>query len=221
MAEEVRPYMYTHMRAREVDYGLSLRKRRTWYAEGSGQQAPPPGGSGAGDGSGLPEPEGAGDQQPPSGKTFTEEQVNNIVKQRLSDERRRTSGQYGDLTKLLEKAKAGEVSASVIADLQSKIEQYQRKEQKIDVAIEAGIPISIAGAIEGTTRDDMLRHAKQIQQDLRIASQPPPPQLDPFAGQLEGQKRAPSMSREEKGVAVKFGMTDAEYLANKKKLEGG
>lgn len=153
-------------------------------------------------------------------RTFTQEDLDRIIKDRLAQERAVINKRYGDLSELVEKAKKAESTEAVVKELQAKMAMYERQTAQIEVASEVGLPIAVYASIQGESKAEMRESAKAILKAIRESFQPPPPNLDARKGvtQTSSSSGGISLTPEEKATAKRFGISEADYLESKKKL---
>lgn len=134
------------------------------------------------------------------GKTFTQDEVNALVKERLDRAEKKWQEKYSnyysaddlaskteDLNKQItelgnslnaanDKANA---DAQTIADLEAKASKYETDSVKIRIALENGIPFELANKLTGTTEEEIRNDAKKMSQF--VASTPAMPMRNPEA----------------------------------------
>lgn len=110
----------------------------------------------------------------------TQEELDNIISERLKREREKLTKQFadydelkaknidlekqvGDLTKNLEDLKAGNGDfEKTISDLQGEVKSHKLSELKIQYALENGIPYNLATRISGEDEDSIRADAKSL-----------------------------------------------------------
>lgn len=103
----------------------------------------------------------AGDQQPnqEQSQSFSQEDVNRIVQERLQREREKYAD-YDDLKTAAERAQELEAQTQ---ELTAKVAEFESKEEHrklvADVAETAGVP---AGVLKGETKEELEAHAESI-----------------------------------------------------------
>lgn len=112
-------------------------------------------------------------------KTFTQEEVNSLIKERLDRAEKKYTGylspeeaeqkskgladQIASLTSELERSKAGAAdSAKTIAELQGKINKFENDALKVRVATAAGLSAELASRLTGTTEDELKADAEKL-----------------------------------------------------------
>ncbi|MCR4398940.1 MAG: DUF4355 domain-containing protein [Firmicutes bacterium] len=136
---------------------------------------------------GNPADAGQGNQdQQADKKTFTQEELDRIIQERLAREREKYKD-YADLKKAAEELKKlKESQMSEAEKLQAKIAEYERrlleKEReaaearvetlKMKVLDEMGLPKAWAGRIFGTTEDEIRKDADELKKLLGAAGKP-------------------------------------------------
>lgn len=157
-------------------------------------------------------------------RTFTQDEVNAIISQRLRDEEtritRRLSEQYGDLGTLAEKArKADELEAASLsetdrlrkeleAERSKTAEQVQKAQEaqlqalRLEVGAELGLTPTLAARLTGTDKEALKADATAILAELKIT--PRPPRLDATAG--TGDSGGPAVSDLGRDIAQRLGI---------------
>lgn len=117
-----------------------------------------------------PEDDDAGDK-PATVRTFTQSEVNALIKDRLAREREK----YADYDELKAKAQAAEGSQSQLdkieqqlAAMQTRAENAERETMRREVADELGLTPRQAKRLHGKTRDELLDDGKEMLEDLGI-----------------------------------------------------
>lgn len=124
----------------------------------------------------------------------TQEELDNIIKQRLERERIKIENDFKSQIQALEdekksiiqekdkalssvadlKAKAGEVEA-----LENKIGEYEKRELRRKVAYEKGIPFNLADRIQGDDEDSMKADADTLSEYFKSQTTAPMKNLEP------------------------------------------
>ena len=139
----------------------------------------------------------AGDQQPSQeqSKSFSQDDVNRIVQERLQREREKYAD-YDDLKTAAERAQELEAQTQ---ELTAKVAEFESKEEHrklvADVAETAGVP---AGVLKGETKEELEAHAEALKEILQNTTGPVIP----------GQEKRPQKieeSDEKKAVKGLFG----------------
>jgi len=140
----------------------------------------------------------AGEQQPnqeQAESTFSQEDVNRIVQERLQREREKYSD-YDELKTAAERAQELEAQTQ---ELTAKVAEFESKEEHrklvADVAETAGVP---AGVLKGDTKEELEAHAEALKSLLQNTTGPVIP----------GQEKRPQKieeSDEKKAVKGLFG----------------
>jgi hypothetical protein len=174
------------------------------------------------------------------GQQFTQADLDRLAGQTRSETRDRTlreiEGEYGDLKVLkgaaeeLQKLREERMSEQErreqrLTDLERQLEEQranatllEQSNLRLSVAVENQLPASLAGAITGSTRDEMSASAAKILEDIKsLGGERRPPAMDATAGK-PAPRGTPSLTNEERQVARRFNMTDEQYLANKKAM---
>lgn len=113
---------------------------------------------------------GSGEGNEPEPKSFTQEQVDQIVEKRLAKER----GKYKDYDKLKES------NAALRKQIDDAAAEKQHAEWVSEVAKDKGVPAEL---LRGGTKEELEAHADLLQAALHPASKPP---------QVRNQTGAPS-----------------------------
>lgn len=110
----------------------------------------------------------------------TQEELNEVLKDRLNrqkesieskyanydelvEENKSLKEQLSDTQNILEKNKADSDSFnSQIEELKGKLNSYELKSLKTDIALKNGIPYELASRLVGETEDDLLNDAKNL-----------------------------------------------------------
>lgn len=116
-------------------------------------------------------------------KTFTQEELNTVLKERLEREHEKWQKKYADylspddvknqteeLTKQIaslssqldEANKKSEGDTTTITELQGKIKKFETDAIKVKVASEYGIPTELAGRLTGETEEDFKKDAEAL-----------------------------------------------------------
>ena len=139
----------------------------------------------------------AGDQQPnqEQSQSFSQDDVNRIVQERLQREREKYAD-YDDLKTAAERAQELEAQTQ---ELTAKVAEFESKEEHrklvADVAETAGVP---AGVLKGDTKEELEAHAEALKEILQNTTGPVIP----------GQEKRPQKieeSDEKKAVKGLFG----------------
>lgn len=124
---------------------------------------------------------GSGEDNEPEPKSFTQEQVDQIVERRLAKER----GKYKDYDELKSKAmrldemenagkseldKLKESNAALRKQIDDAAAEKQHAEWVSEVAKDKGVPAEL---LRGSTKDELEAHADLLQAALHPASKPP------------------------------------------------
>lgn len=110
----------------------------------------------------------------------SQEQLDQVIKDRLARERESAQKRYADydelkaasetsakqisdLQKQLETAtKTGEASSKTIAELTGKVQHYETDSVKTKVALEKGLPYQMASRLNGSTEEEIRKDADAI-----------------------------------------------------------
>lgn len=103
----------------------------------------------------------------------TQEELDQIIQQRIERERKTIMAQYADydalktqVTDLTQKLKDEQTKHSdtvkQIADLQNKVHGYEVEALKTIVAQETGIPFALRGRLQGTTEAEIRKDAETL-----------------------------------------------------------
>ena len=140
----------------------------------------------------------AGEQQPnqeQAESTFSQEDVNRIVQERLQREREK----YADYDELKTAAERAQELEAQTQELTAKVAEFESKEEHrklvADVAETAGVP---AGVLKGDTKEELEAHAEALKSLLQNTTGPVIP----------GQEKRPQKieeSDEKKAVKGLFG----------------
>lgn len=149
-----------------------------------------------------------GKQAETTGKTFTQAELDAIVKDRLdraaakskadtdkarADEQRKAAEQQGEYQKLYEAAKA-ELTAA-----EQKAQALELATMRRDVAEKLGVPAALAGRLQGTTMEELEADAKAL-----VAALPKP--------------TAPNLNAHGGGLPPSSGMSEQERIATAARL---
>lgn len=123
------------------------------------------------------------------GKTFTQDDVNRIVEQRLAGERKSVANKYGDLDKLAADAGAlakirdeekpamerltNELNAE--KDARAKAEARADRTERIQKGVDAGLPLRLAKTLTGTTDDELAAEIEELKPFAAAAVTKPQP----------------------------------------------
>jgi pimeloyl-CoA synthetase len=113
----------------------------------------------------------AGEQQPgqEQSQTFTQDDVNRIVQDRLQREREK----YADYDELKTAAERAQELEAQTQELTAKVAEFESKEEHrklvADVAETAGVP---AGVLKGDTREELEAHAEALKSLLQNTTGP-------------------------------------------------
>jgi hypothetical protein len=127
-----------------------------------------------------PEPKGG------SGKTFSQEDVDRIVSERLAREKAkseeaekhaREKAEADALAKNQEWQKLAEQRAKEVDELKAKTAQMEYESKQRSIAEEIGLPVTFADRIRGETPDAMLADAKSLLEAM--PKQPAKPNVRP------------------------------------------
>ena len=139
----------------------------------------------------------AGEQQPNQEQvesTFSQEDVNRIVQERLQREREKYSD-YDELKSAAERAQELEAEKQTLAD---RVAEFEAKEEQsklvTQVANDAGVP---ADALRGSTKEELEAHAEVLKSLMK-----------PTGPVIPGQEKRPGtvdVSEERKAVRGLFG----------------
>ena len=139
----------------------------------------------------------AGEQQPNQEQpesTFSQEDVNRIVQERLQREREKYSD-YDELKSAAERAQELEAEKQTLAE---RVAEFEAKEEQsklvAQVAIDAGVP---ADALRGSTKEELEAHAEVLKSLMK-----------PTGPVIPGQEKRPHKveeSDERKAVRKLFG----------------
>jgi phage I-like protein len=167
-----------------------------------------------------PGTEEPGISEAPEERTFTQADVDRIVQKRLADERQSVQSRYGDLKQLVSDAKKAGDNAQLVSQLESKLAAYENQSMQIEIAAEIGLPVSVYASIQGNSPAEMRESAKRILSSLKEHFGPVPPDINARSGltQMQTQGQRSLLTPEEKAVAKKFGMSEAEFLKAKNSM---
>ena len=113
----------------------------------------------------------------------TQEELDQIIQQRIERERKTIMAQYADydalktqvtdLTQKLadEKSKHTD-TVKQIADLQDKVHGYEVEALKTNIANETGIPFALRGRLQGSTEEEIRKDAETL---AELIGKPTPP----------------------------------------------
>lgn len=162
---------------------------------------------------------GQGDVQSQPEKTFTQEELNRIIEERLRREREKYKD-YAELKKLAEEyQKLKEAQMSETERLQAKLAEYERqlleKEReaaearvealKLRVLDEMGLPKAWASRIFGTTEEEIRQDAEELKKLLGAQGKPIGGPTNP--GQTDNPVDYRKVSKEEFEAALaKYGL---------------
>lgn len=133
-------------------------------------------------------------------KTFTQEEVNNLVKERLDRAEKKWQEKYSNyfsaddlaskteelnnkiaelgnsLNEANEKATANSDEMTkkdaLIAELESKAKKHETDSAKIRIALENGVPFELANKLSGETEEEIREDAKRMAQFMRPTTAP-------------------------------------------------
>lgn len=137
-------------------------------------------------------------------KTFTQDEVNNLIKERLDRAEKKYSGylspedvevkhqslrdQIAALTAALDESKGkAEADAKSITELQSKITKFETDAMKIRIATEVGLPAELASRLNGTTEEEFKSDAEKLK--TMFGSSYSIPMRNPEAGGMDGDEK--------------------------------
>lgn len=122
------------------------------------------------------------------GKTFTQDDVNRIVEQRLAGERKSVANKYGDLDKLV--ADAGELAKirdeekpalerltnelNAEKEARAKAESRADRTERIQKGVDAGLPLRLAKTLTGTTDDELAAEIEELKPFAAATTKPEP-----------------------------------------------
>jgi hypothetical protein len=162
-------------------------------------------------------------------RTFTQDEVNDIIKKRLSEERERTFKKYGDLEALAEAASKktddSEIVSKSMDSLKSEISKWRSEAIRMKVGMTKQLPSSIAEGLVGETEEELMAHADRILADIASLRPTPPkkpeaPDTNAFEGSGpgigEGRTTTP-LNEDEKEIARRYRIPEDEYRELKKK----
>ncbi len=103
----------------------------------------------------------------------TQEELDNLIQQRLDRERKTIEAKYADydalktrvedLTQKLADAKSKSTETEKqIADLQNAVKGYEVENLKTKIAQETGIPFALRGRLQGTTEEEIRKDAETL-----------------------------------------------------------
>ena len=146
--------------------------------------------------------QGAGEGQQEQGKTFTQAELDRIVKDRLDQQARNRFGDYNDLKAKAEGAKTIEQQ---LADLSAKHQQAEARALRSDIAARHGIStedrdLFLTGSDEATLEAQAKRLAERIADQKKNGNRAPREGRTTTTGDAEKDMR--------EGVRALFGRTD-------------
>lgn len=104
-------------------------------------------------------------------KTFTQADVDRIVRERIAREREK----YADYDDLKAKAAEADKSKSQLDRIETKLAESEKRAEKAerdglirDVADELGVSVKVARKFEGKTRDELLADGRETLSDMGI-----------------------------------------------------
>ena len=109
-------------------------------------------------------------------RTFTQSEVNELVKKRLDKER----GKYADYDDLKAAADARADYDAVVAERDALKAEAERSRLVGKVATEAGVPVALAQMLSGKTEEELAAQAAELAKALRGSAKPSqPPVVSP------------------------------------------
>lgn len=106
------------------------------------------------------------------------------------------------------------------AEAERKAQEAELKSLRMEVASAKGLPATLAGLLQGTTKEELEAHAAIVLEGAKqIGQKPTPPDLDGAAGVGQRGTNA-SLTSQEIELAQKMGMTPEQYAKQKARLPG-
>lgn len=106
-----------------------------------------------------------------AGQTFTQADVDRIVRDRIARER----AKYADYDDLKERASEADKSKTALERIEAKLgeqiaraDRAERESLIRDVAAELGVPVKVARKFEGKTRDELLADGRETLTEMGI-----------------------------------------------------
>lgn len=143
---------------------------------------------------------GSGDQQQSSEKTFTQADVDRLIKERLGRERDETRRKFGDYDQLKQQVEASKSADDKIADLQTQLAATQRESLRARVQARYGISDEDAELyLTGTDQETLEKQAQGLKAKADERNQG-----GGFAPR-EGRNGRPTVSDDKQAVRTLFG----------------
>jgi len=199
--------------------GVSLKKRRRWFSgDGQDAQTPPAQGGAGGDEFRL-------EDLAPGVQRYIKELRAEAAQRRVALDTERTEAAKREQARLAEEGKWKELAEARAAEL-AKVTPYQER----------------ATTLESLIRENNQKRVERVREELRpmIPTDYPPeklstwldanwerlvtrpaPETDAGAGGAGGSGRVMTLTAEEKEMAARFGLTEEQYIAAKKKAGTG
>ena len=117
---------------------------------------------GDGGGSTPPEPDDDGQQA----KTFTQDEVNALVGQARTEERRKVTAKYADYDDLKARAEAGRTLEDRVAEIERQARDSEARALRAEVANAKGLTPSQAKRLIGATREELESDADELLRDI-------------------------------------------------------
>jgi chromosome segregation ATPase len=148
----------------------------------------------------------------------TQEELDNIVKDRIERAKKSVEEKYKDFDAFKEKAekydtdiaaKDDEISKSKksIQDLEAKVRKYENDSAKTKIATEVGLPISMADRLRGDTEEELKKDAESLKASLK-SSYGAAPLADPEPSGGDGDDENESYKKMLKGIRKRHGGTE-------------
>lgn len=142
-------------------------------------------------------------------KVFTQDELNEVLKERLGREHEKWQKKYADYmspddvknqteemrgqietltNQVNEFTKKSEEDTATIADLQNKIKKHETETMKLKIASEFGLPTELAARLNGETEEDFKKDAETLKALVQNSSTMPLRNPEPEPKSAEAEK---------------------------------
>lgn len=122
--------------------------------------------------------EGGGGETPPEGeqpRTFTQDEVNELVGKARTEERRKVTSKYADYDDLKAKAEASRTLEDRVAEIERQARDAETRALRAEVANAKGLTPSQAKRLIGANREELEADADELLKDIAPANRTTPP----------------------------------------------